>query len=89
MLWSVIFTTLVYGVASIWAYIALRKHTWALSLPLLFISVGALTGFLGGSIFGILHFKYGTLNLLLTANLSDFASANLILAILFFLRLIV
>lgn len=52
MLWSVIFSTATYALAGLWAYVVFRRQTWSFLLLVVLPLVGALTGFVGGSVIG-------------------------------------
>ena len=53
MLWSTLFCTVGYFLLSLWAYFVFKRYPLALIIPPIFTVVGALTGFVGGSLIGL------------------------------------
>jgi hypothetical protein len=52
-IWCVVFCAFIYVLVSFWAYLSFRKYPSSLFIPPLFLLAGALTGFVGGTMFGI------------------------------------
>nr|CAG8551821.1 5809_t:CDS:2 [Entrophospora candida] len=52
IIWTIIFYTVIYGTAGIWAWIVFHKNRWSFLFPIGFIGVALLSGLLGGTIVG-------------------------------------
>lgn len=52
MLWTLVFNTSIYAIASIWAYFVFRRYRWSFLMPIVFTLIGATTGFIQGSVAG-------------------------------------
>ncbi|PKK69227.1 hypothetical protein RhiirC2_661654, partial [Rhizophagus irregularis] len=53
VLWTIIFFTVIYGLAGIWAWFVFHKYRWSFLVPIGFVTVALLTGFVSGTTVGL------------------------------------
>ncbi|RIB04213.1 hypothetical protein C2G38_2008475, partial [Gigaspora rosea] len=51
-IWTLIFFTSIYGFAGLWTWIVFRKYRWSFLIPIGFVIIALLTGFINSVIIG-------------------------------------